>query len=256
MGALAIGVPGATRAATLPTIYVNYTMNCTFSLSLDSGAPVNSIPPGNYQVLVTTPIAFRLANIVNPAPNDFTACKGWAQFQLTGPGVDDFTTLDVGCNPTALLPESYFAPNSTYTAVDNNQPGATRTTFTTLGSGTPAQPAGLGPNSTSASSQGDIVGSALQGTGLKGLVLGTLAANGKLTLTIHGRPVSTLGQGNYKFRISDRDPKAGVMIEPNGGPATWLSGVKFTGTRTTTVMLTNGPWQYSAGGRVVHFLVG
>src|SRR6059058_1475882 len=88
-------------APALPTLYVQYTMNCTFAIFDDAGKPVTSIPPGSYQLEVSTPIMFKLVRpggvtVDNIAPNDFTGCKGWVQFQLSGPGVNLFTTLDSG----------------------------------------------------------------------------------------------------------------------------------------------------------------
>ena len=61
-----------------PTLYVNYTMNCTFSIVDDSGKPVTAIAPGTYQVMVTTPIMFKLVipggpGIDNMAPGDIPA---------------------------------------------------------------------------------------------------------------------------------------------------------------------------------------
>src|SRR6266481_2051023 len=69
----------------LPTLYVNYNLNCTFKIVDDSGKPVNSIPPGTYQVEVTTPLMFKLVVPGRPGvdpitPNYFTGCKGWVQF--------------------------------------------------------------------------------------------------------------------------------------------------------------------------------
>src|SRR5262249_59441274 len=85
--------------STTPTLYVNYTMNCTFSIVNDSGQPVTQIPPGTYQVMVTTPIMFKLVvpggpGVDNMAPGDMTGCHGWVQFSLTGPNVNLSTTLD------------------------------------------------------------------------------------------------------------------------------------------------------------------
>src|SRR5438094_2766863 len=93
----------------LPTLYVQYTMNCTFAIFDDVGRPVSAIAPGTYQVEVSTPIMFKLVRpggvtVDNIAPNDFTGCKGWVQFQLTGPGVNPFTTLDSGCDAFLILP--------------------------------------------------------------------------------------------------------------------------------------------------------
>src|SRR5690348_11895785 len=78
----------------LPTLYVNYTMNCTFTITGDSGARVTSIPPGTYQVFITTPMVF--ADVDLTGVTDMTACKSFTQFSLTGPGVNVATTLQDG----------------------------------------------------------------------------------------------------------------------------------------------------------------
>src|SRR5215510_2422790 len=44
----------------MPTIYVVYAMNCTFTLVDDFGKRVTSIPPGTYQIEVSTPVMFKL----------------------------------------------------------------------------------------------------------------------------------------------------------------------------------------------------
>src|SRR5579884_269074 len=87
-------VPGSAARAALPTLYVAYTMNCTFTITDDSGAKVTSIPPGSYQVQVTSPVAFGGVDL--SGTNDMTACKGSVQFHLTGPGVSISTTLEDG----------------------------------------------------------------------------------------------------------------------------------------------------------------
>ena len=56
--ALAGAGSAGSRAALLPTLYVNYTIGCTFTITNDAGAAVSSIAPGNYQVLVITPGPF------------------------------------------------------------------------------------------------------------------------------------------------------------------------------------------------------
>src|SRR6476659_5182676 len=129
----------------LPTLYVQYTMNCTFAIVDDRGNAVTAIAPGTYQVEVSTPIMFKLVRpggvtVDNIAPNDFTGCKGWVQFQLTGPGVNVFTTLDTGCDAFLILPEQTFKANATYTATDLNQPSVAHESFSTLATGSPTIP--------------------------------------------------------------------------------------------------------------------
>ena len=110
----------------------------------------------------------------NIAPNDFTGCKGWVQFQLTGPGVSLFTTLDTGCDAFLILPQQTFKPNSTYTATDLNQPSVARASFTTLASGSPVSPKSpYGTTSGKGTAQQDIVGSAAVKATLSGSVAPT-----------------------------------------------------------------------------------
>src|SRR5438034_1312773 len=147
--AAAVLVPVGTAARrdsgppVLPALYVQYTMNCTFHIVDDFGKPVTTIAPGTYEVEVSTPIMFKLAVPGGPAdlaPNDFTGCRGWVQFQLSGPAVNLFTTLDLGCDAFYTLPATTFKPGATYVAQDLNQPNVTRTTFQVATSGTPIVP--------------------------------------------------------------------------------------------------------------------
>jgi hypothetical protein len=238
-----------------PGLYFIYSMNCTFSIENDAGSPVSSIPAGTYDTVVRTPVAFGAYPLVNPAPGDMTACRGLAQFQLTGPGVNLNTTVYGGC----LTDEEYietFQPNSTYTAQDNNQPAVTKTVLTTLAAGTPLatpQNSGSGGGQSSSSSM-DIVGSAIHR--IRGTLIGVLSADGSPTLAFDGRAVSTLKAGRYTFNITDRDASGAFTLQaPSHGSAIGLSGVSFVGTRVTTVTLKPGRWTYFSGAGNVHAFV-
>jgi hypothetical protein len=231
-----------------PTLYFMYAMNCTFTIVDDSGKTVTSIAPGHYQVDVRTPLAF--GTMPNPGPgSDMTACRGAPQFQLTGPGVDLFTTMTAGCESDKIFTET-FQPNGTYVAQDLNQPSVAHASFTTLASGTPIVPTvtyGGGKGKPEVST--DIVGSLA--------VLGTLNATvsgGKPALTTQGKTVSSLKVGRYKWTITDRDPKAGFMIlGPTSKAPTDLSGVKFVGKRSVAIKLTAGRWTYYTNLGTVHY---
>ncbi len=248
-----------------PTLYVVYTMNCTFTIQDDNGKRVSSIAPGTYQVEVTTPIMFKLVvpggeAVDRPAANDFSGCKGWVQFQLTGPGVDIFTTLDSGCDAFLLLPAQTFKANATYTAQDLNQPSVTHTALTVQDAGTP-----LVPNSpyTATSGKGttfaDLVGSkvvkALGGT-LAGTLNGGVSTVGKPTLTHKGKTVSTLKAGRYKITVLDETSKGGFTIQKLGKPSVKVTGTTFVGKNSATVKLNAGRWMYSSGpGKAYYFSV-
>jgi len=243
----------------IPTLYVQYTMNCTFSIVDDQGRPVTSIAPGTYQVEVSTPVMFKLVAPSGPnnqiAPNDFSGCKGWVQFQLTGPGVSLSTTLDLGCDAYLTMPATAFKPGSTYVAQDMNQPAVTRTTFTTLSSGTPtAPPSPYTPTSGKGVASQDIVGSDIKK--VAGTLAGTLSAQGVSTLTRKGKAISIIASGRYTFAITDRDSKAGFTLQPVGGKPQALTAAGFVGTHSVTVSLKAGRWTYSSGKSGPHtFLV-
>ena len=196
--AAVVAVPKAfaTRSASpvpLPTLYVQYTNQCSFTVVNDAGQTVTSIAPGQYELDVSTPIMFRLLAPGGPSgnPNDFTGCKGWVQFQMTGPGVSVFTTLDNGCSSDNVLGTWKFQPSSTYTLEDMNQPAATKMTITTLAGGTPQLPTKTPYDTTSGTGtlSTDLIGSSAP---VRATLEGKLAANGKLTLTLRGKPVSKL----------------------------------------------------------------
>ena len=239
VGVVASGNAGV-RTTAYPTLYVMYTMNCTFSIVDDSGKLVASIPPGRYQVDVRTPIVFGMYPMI-PGQTDFYACRGVPQFQLQGPGVDLFTTMTAGCDSDRLYPET-FVPNSTYVAQDLNQPSLTRATFATLASGSAAPVAvTYGGGKGKSESQSELVGS----LALKGTLHATVAANGKLQLTNAGKTVSKLAAGRYKFAISDQDPKASfTILGPTYKAPKTLTPAGFKGKHSVVIALTSGKWTY------------
>jgi len=242
---------GDNAPAVLPTLYVDYTMNCTFAIFDDNHKRVTSIAPGTYQIQVSTPIMFKLAVPGGPddphlAPNDFTGCRGWVQFQLTGPGINLFSTLDSGCDAFLLLPAQSFKANATYTFQDLNQPAATRTTLPVLDSGTPPVPTSpFSATTGKGTTIGDLVGSAVA-RALRGTLDATLTASGKSALVSKGKSVSTLKAGRYRFVILDQDPKHSFTLVTKGKPKE-LTTDPFVGKHSVSVVLSAGEYTYSAG---------
>ncbi|MBV8463452.1 MAG: hypothetical protein JO368_09165, partial [Acidimicrobiales bacterium] len=134
-----LALPAGNARAALPTIYVNYTLNCTFSITDDSGKPVTSIAPGSYQIAVSSPTSFGGYG----TPGSLQGCGGYVQFSFTGPGVNYSTTLDEGDGAYDLSTIT-LKPSSSYTAVDANNPGPTRTTISTTSGGSPTTPTSSG----------------------------------------------------------------------------------------------------------------
>jgi hypothetical protein len=259
LAAAAILVPAGSAVTVYPTLYVNYSLNCTFTITDGNGNPVSSIPPGTYEVTVTTPMLFSQANIQNLAPGDDTACKGYVQFSLSGPGVSLFTTLFNGCNSFEVLPASHFQPSATYTAQDNTNQAGSRTTFTTQATGAPVAP--TAPYSGQATGKGtsstDIVGSGLKGAAFRGTLAAAVSSAGKLALTFKGKPVATLKAGSYKVSVLDKSPRAGFVLQEIRRAAATVTGKAFVGRKTTTIDLKAGQWFFypRAGGAKSYFLV-
>jgi hypothetical protein len=245
---------GPTSSARIPTLYVMYAMNCTFSFENDAGQVVTSIPPGDYEVDVRTPLAFGTVPVAGIT--DLTACHGAPMFQLTGPGVNLFTTMSAGCSVDLLFPET-FQPNATYVGQDNNQPSATRTTLTIEGSGAPATPPPITISGATSSQEGDIVGSALGGRPASPATLSaSIGANGGSVLTLNGKPVTTLRSGRYTFAITDKDSKSGfTLLGPDWKAPSALTKPNFVGRVAKTLRLTSGRWTYYTGLRSLHYFL-
>ncbi len=245
----------------LPTLYVRYQDNCTFSVFNDAGQAVSSMAPGKYAVDVVTPIMFKLlvpgGPSDNPAgPNDMTGCGGWVQFQLTGPGINLFTTLDSGCDSNDVIATTTFQPSSTYVFQDLNQPGVTKMSITTAATGTPTLPTTSPYDATSGkgSSSQDIVGSDRKAP-IKATLTAALSTGGTASLMLKGKPVTKLKAGRYTFRIKDQDAKASFTIQAVGGKQDALTAASFTGSHSVTVALTSGKWMYFGAGKTSSFTV-
>jgi hypothetical protein len=243
--------------AAYPTIYVNYAMNCTFTIVDDNKRRLTSIPPGTYQIEVSTPVMFKLVVPGGPGvdsinPNDFTGCKGWVQFRVTGPGIDLFTTLDSGCDAYQLLSAQSFKDGGTYTFQDLNQPATTRTTLS-VDSSAPSWTAQTPYTKTSGKGQTfkDLIGSAR--LPLIGTLSANLAKTGQLSLSNKGKNVVSLKAGKYRVVVTDRSSSAGIILEPVDGNAKSLSGVKFVGKDSKAVVLTPGRWMYHTSSGKSHY---
>jgi hypothetical protein len=259
LAAVVVQPAGARTSANFPTLDVSYTMNCTFTITGDNGAPVTTIAPGSYQIYVSTPEVFAevdlSGNLANP--NDMTACRSFVQFQLTGPGVNLSTDLQEGDEDYGLL-DATFKPSSTYTAVDNNQPTVARVAFSTAASGTPVAPPsveGSGAGSSKGTASQDIVGSAIKAN-LKGSLDAIVYKNGKLTLSHNGNAVKNLKTGNWSFSVDDESSKAGFSVQVLNGAPKGLTTAAYVGSKDVTVTLKPGRWSFfSPSGKKTTFFV-
>ena len=260
-GALVVvGAGLAHGSGVQPTLYVNYTMGCTFSITDDSGKAVTAIAPGAYQVLVASPADFGAIDL--SGVNDLMACKGSVHFQLTGPGVSLSTTLDDGDNDQALLQGS-FQPSGTYVAQDMT-PGATaRVSFSTTATGTPVTPSvpytttGSGKAIPTSGPQPTAATGPASALPLRGVLNATLSPTGKVALKLDGKPVDTLKPGRYVIAVVDQSTKSGFVVQELHKLATAVTSARFTGKRSAAVALTKGQWVFypSVPGTKTHFSV-
>ncbi|HWE80892.1 MAG TPA: hypothetical protein VG265_04530 [Gaiellaceae bacterium] len=243
--------PATSSTSTLPTLYFTYAMNCTFTIVDDSGKTVSQVAPGLYQVDVRTPVAFGTVPLSSYGTTDMTACKGFPQFQMTGPGVSLSTTMTAGCQSDLTFPET-LEPNSTYVAVDNNQPTVARAVLTTTASGTPQKPtATYGGGATHSETSTDLVGSGNKT--VMGTITATLSASGSATLTLESKAVSKVTAGVYTFTVVDRSAKSGFsLLGPKMKAKADLTGVKYVGKHSKNVTLSVGRWLYITGKGAMH----
>ena len=234
---------------TLPSLYVNYSLNCTFRITDDSGKPLTSIAPGSYQLQIMTPQVF--AEVDLSGIFDMTACKSFVQFQLTGPGVNISTTLQDGDEDYGEFTVT-FQPSGTYVAVDNNQPSLARVSFTTLSSGTPITPTspvtggsgGAGTTSGGTGGGKSAIGTSIGTDPLRGTLIGLVSAAGKLSLTDRGKAVASLESGRYTVTVTDESAKGGFNLQQSKKNASAVTGIAFVGKKTVTLDFKPGQWLF------------
>jgi hypothetical protein len=239
-----------------PTLYVKYTASCTFTVTGDNGATISTIPPGNYQVLVTSPQPFAepdLSGITDPTVD----CGGSLSFHLTGPGVNLHTTLDDGDSAADQLQATLAA--GSYTAVEDRRP-TLRTVFTvaagaatTGGGGLPATSSS--PTATKTPTKPDV-NTDLVGSKVAGTLSGGVDTRGRLTLTYKGKPVGSLKAGRYRITVLDETSKSGFTIQKLGKAATSVTTKPYLGKRSVTLTLKAGQWfYYSPAKQKIGFIV-
>jgi hypothetical protein len=254
--AFLLALPSARAAGVLPTLYFNYSMNCTFRFTDDSGKVPGTISPGTYQIEISTPGPFGLPDL--SGITDMTACQGAVNFRLTGPGVKLFTDLEYGDQTFEHYSET-FQPGATYVAQDDHQPAVARAVFTTAATGSAASVPSSSSSSSSTSAgkgtvQKQIVGSSV--VPFRGTLAATVDTTGKLALTTKGKSVGTLKAGLYTFTVHDDSTKSGFTIEKLKASAIALTGVGYKGTHVKTINLKAGQWTFfSPDGKKNYFIV-
>ncbi len=247
---------GATaHAAVSSTLYAGFDADGNIRLTFADGTMIGTpappgtvVPAGTYTIQVNN--------------NGLDDAGGEHFFHLLGPGVN----LSVGNNLYATLTwTATFQPGSAYVYQDDQNPTTIREVFGTPGSGAgtaaPSPPQTVpgaipsGSRKSSRPTTNNIVGSALVPS--RGRLTGTVAATGRLTLTIKGRTVTSLKTGRYTIAVTDRSPRSGFTVQKSHAGATTVTSVPFVGKHSVTLTLGPGQWFFypSFLGTKTYFLV-
>ncbi|HWE80247.1 MAG TPA: hypothetical protein VG265_01235 [Gaiellaceae bacterium] len=249
-------VGGSSADTPLPVLTIAYGTSCGFSvrvsgLTIDtSSAPGVTIPPGGYQVVITTPLPDAQ---FDPPPS---GCM-LPSFSLSGPGVS-WTSNVIGGRVYGDQTTLTLLPSSTYTAVDANHPQVLRV-FSTTATGSSASLLAPGqPTSSSgpaqAETQGSLIGSAV--ASYQGALHASVAASGKAALLSEGAGVVTLTAGLYDFVARDASRQGGFFVRKGTKKQVTITSDAFEGKKTVRVDLTAGTWTfYSNVGKPTKFVV-
>jgi hypothetical protein len=209
------------------------------------------VAPTLYQVVVTTPVPF--GGVQLSSQDDITACSGSVAFHLTGPGVNAQTNLDYGDGTTDVLDVS-FQKGGTYAAQDDHNASASRRTFV-ASAVAPAGAAATTTGSTTTVSKPAAPAKAATAP-VRATLDGDVSTAGKLTLTLQGKPLSSLKAGRYRIVVLDETARSAFTIGRTGQPPTTISDRAFVGRRTVTMSLAPGRWSfYSTPARRSTFVV-
>lgn len=255
---LVVALFGAQSAhADDPSLYVRYTMNCTFTIAGDNGGAITVIPPGKYQVWVTSPQGFAEPDLSAAADPNF-ACGGSLSFRLTGPGVALHTTLEGGDASAEQFQVTFQV--GTYVAQEDRRPTVPGLVLTvasgagSTGAGSSSGPTGGG--SGSSTKTGVVTKLTPSTAAVRGTLSGGVSTVGKLTLMFKGKTVSSLKSGRYKITVLDETSKKGFTIQALGKKSTKVTGTTFLGRHSVTLSLKAGQWfYYSPSGKKTYFIV-
>jgi len=252
-----LAVPAA--RADDPTLYVQYAMDCTFTIVGDNGRTIATIPPGRYQILVTSPIPFMQPDLTGQDPN--FACGGELSFRLTGPGVDLHTSLYGGGSSSDELVATFQV--GSYVAVEDRRPAATRLVIAiaagaaSTGGGSTSSPASSssGSSATTTAPKPKVKEPAVS-TAFRGTLAADVSPAGKATLQLKGKAVAFVKGGRYKLTVLDETPSGSFTIQKLGTKPVTVTAPSFIGRRSTTLTLKAGQWVfYSTSGRKSYFVV-
>jgi plastocyanin len=237
---LGAGRSHAAVTAVSSTMHAYVHEDNSIGLTFDDGSVVGSqartpptIPPGTYVI-----------RVVDDAVEH--------NFHLSGPGVDQATTVDGTETPTWTVT---FQAGGAYRFQCDPHYDFLFGLFQTSGSSSGSSSSGSSSSgsssggSSSGSSSGGSFSSGSKVSPLRGTLAATVSSVGKLKLVFQGKAISRLKAGRYKITVVDKTPARSFVVQQyNHSPIT-VTGVSFVGTRSVTLDFKIGLWTFytSAG---------
>ena len=246
---LAVAWGGSASGAASPTLTLNVNSSGNLEVVLGNGtrlrttsAPAAVIPPGAYLTLVASDV---------PDSRDI-----FHMFHLYGPGVNIVSDL-LPCENPRPIQVVTLAPNATYTYEDTRNPQLAPILFTTSATGSSADTASSITAGSTAKSSGTISNTSVVGTSngvapFRGTLVGTVRAQGHLTLSRLGKAVSSLEAGRYALQIDDATARGGFSLQRLHGRLVRVTSSPFVGRHSMTIDLEPGQWLFFSGSSGPH----
>jgi len=228
LAVMAVAVTGAS-AASVGQLDVTYEMNCSFTLTKD-GRSVGTLEPGEYSVVVTTPVPYANPDQQASSIVYLPICDGSARFSLTGPGVNLHSTVGDG-NQVRAQYSVTLQPSASYTAADDKGQSLGRFVFGTSGASQDAGSSAGTSTDTAAATKLDV----------------STTSAGAVKLVLGGKLVTRVRPGSYTLVLNDRSAKAGYTLRSPSGKLVRVTTAKFVGKASKRVKLGAGRWLLALG---------
>lgn len=239
LAVLSVVAPGAqAQTADNPAINVQFSTSGQIAVSLVDGTPLGT-SSGAPTVI---PAGYYTLQLIGPG-----GCANVPYFDLKGPGTSIVDNMDEGELATSSY-NLHLLPNSTYTWRNDDVVPSIVYTFSTSSATVGAPPATVGKSGLSSSDHGTAqsVNPFRTPTPVRGKLMGSVNASGKLTIAYQGKSVSALKPGIYTIVVTDKSSTKGFMLTQKSKSVS-VTGNSFVGTKSRAVTLTAGKWVFAPG---------
>jgi hypothetical protein len=235
--------PAAVGAGTSnPTLEVTFSPTGAITVTQPDGTPVG-VTAGAPTVI---PAGYYTLQLSGPG-----GCTQLPLFELKGPGEDLFENMTEG-EVDYTSDNVFLQPSSTYTWKSYASPSVLHT-FATSAAVLGAPPTPTSSVSSGTVSSQDIVGSNTSSS--RGTITGIVSPTGRVSLSFKGRSVGNLAPGRYTIVVTDRSSNDGLTVEKAKARPVTVTGSRFEGKKSASVVLSAGRWTFSSGSPAGTFAV-